>query len=57
MTKLLFKAYGKDDEERAEFYDQLQEIKSHVTKSLRETEKKLADILKLLKQQVGEKLE
>ena len=71
ITNNLFKAYGKGDKERAEFELKLQEIQSHVTRSLKktdekiektdekieQTDKKLDLILKYLKAEAGKKLE
>eukprot|EP00942_MAST-04A_sp_MAST-4A-sp1_P014266 g14266.t1 len=42
-TNLLFKAYGKDDNQRTAFEYQLQEIQSHVTRSLKKTDAKLEE--------------
>ena len=63
-TRLFFEAYGQGDKERAEFELRLQEIQSHVTRSLRKTDqkieqtgKKLDLILTYLKAKDGNKLE
>ena len=49
-TELLFKTYGKDEEERTKFDNQLREVQSHVTSSLKKTDQKVGKMAKKIEQ-------